>query len=47
VEDGRAYVYLDCVQRGVGTGACGPGVLEPYQITGREADFTLVFEAAD
>jgi beta-galactosidase len=47
LEDGRAYVYLDCAQRGVGTGACGPGVLEPYRITGREADFTLVFEAAD
>lgn len=45
VEDGRTYVYLDSAQRGVGTGACGPGVLEAYRITGREADFTLVFEA--
>ena len=31
VPDGRTYVYLDHVQRGVGTGACGPGVLEAYR----------------
>ena len=45
VPDGRTYVYLDHVQRGVGTGACGPGVLEAYRLDHREADFTLVFEA--
>ncbi|TSE17654.1 hypothetical protein B1A87_019555 [Arthrobacter sp. KBS0703] len=45
VPDGRTHVYLDHVQRGVGTGACGPGVLDAYRIAQREADFTLVFEA--
>lgn len=45
VPDGRTYVYLDHVQRGVGTGACGPGVLDAYRIDQREADFTLVFAA--
>ncbi|SLK17105.1 glycoside hydrolase family 2 TIM barrel-domain containing protein [Arthrobacter sp. P2b] len=44
-QDGRSYVYLDHVMRGVGTAACGPGVLEPYRLTPREADFTLVFGA--
>ena len=44
VPDGRTYVYLDHVQRGVGTGACGPGVLEAYLVPQREAEFTLVFE---
>ena len=41
--DGRSYVYLDHVQRGVGTAACGPGVLEPYRLKPRPAEFTLVF----
>ncbi|MFE5837449.1 glycoside hydrolase family 2 TIM barrel-domain containing protein [Arthrobacter sp. NPDC056493] len=40
--DGRSYVYLDHVLRGVGTAACGPGVLEPYRLTPRAADFTVV-----
>lgn len=44
VPDGCTYVYLDHVQRGVGTGACGPGVLEAYLIHRRDADFTLVLE---
>ncbi|WP_142060176.1 glycoside hydrolase family 2 TIM barrel-domain containing protein [Pseudarthrobacter sp. B4EP4b] len=39
--DGRTYLYLDHALRGVGTAACGPGVLEPYQLKPREADFTL------
>ncbi|WP_457973022.1 glycoside hydrolase family 2 TIM barrel-domain containing protein [Arthrobacter sp. D1-17] len=39
--DGRSYVYVDHVLRGVGTAACGPGVLEPYRLRPREADFTL------
>ncbi|MET1088254.1 MAG: glycoside hydrolase family 2 TIM barrel-domain containing protein [Arthrobacter sp.] len=40
--DGRTYIYLDHVLRGVGTAACGPGVLEQYRLYPREADFTLV-----
>jgi beta-galactosidase len=39
--DGRSYVYVDHAMRGVGTAACGPGVLEPYRLRPREADFTV------
>ena len=42
VPDGRTYVYVDHALRGVGTAACGPGVLEAYRLRPREADFTLV-----
>ncbi|NUT73388.1 glycoside hydrolase family 2 TIM barrel-domain containing protein [Pseudarthrobacter sp. C4D7] len=44
--DGRTYVYLDHAMRGVGTGACGPGVLEPYRLTPRAADFEVVLRVA-
>ncbi|VXC41914.1 Beta-galactosidase [Arthrobacter sp. 9AX] len=40
--DGRTYLYFDHALRGVGTAACGPGVLEQYRVMPREADFTLV-----
>ncbi|MFB0840494.1 glycoside hydrolase family 2 TIM barrel-domain containing protein [Arthrobacter sp. E44] len=40
--DGRTYIYLDHALRGVGTAACGPGVLEPYRLKPREADFEVV-----
>jgi beta-galactosidase len=40
--DGRTYIYLDHALRGVGTAACGPGVLKQYRLKPREADFTLV-----
>jgi beta-galactosidase len=43
VPDGRSYVYLDHVVHGVGTAACGPGVLEGYRLGPREADFSFVF----
>jgi beta-galactosidase len=42
--DGRSYVYVDHAMRGVGTAACGPGVLEPYRVKPQEADFTLVLK---
>jgi beta-galactosidase len=42
VPDGRTYVYVDHALRGVGTAACGPGVLENYRLSPREADFTVV-----
>ncbi|MCQ6273229.1 DUF4981 domain-containing protein [Pseudarthrobacter sp. R1] len=41
--DGRSYVYVDHALRGVGTAACGPGVLEQYRLKPREADFMLTF----
>ncbi|MGX1163400.1 beta-galactosidase [Arthrobacter sp. SLBN-100] len=40
--DGRTYLYFDHALRGVGTAACGPGVLEHYRLKPRSADFTLV-----
>ena len=40
--DGRSYIYVDHALRGVGTAACGPGVLEPYRLKPREADFGVV-----
>ncbi|BCW20920.1 beta-galactosidase [Arthrobacter sp. NtRootA9] len=40
--DGRTYVYVDHAMRGVGTAACGPGVLEAYRLAPRDADFTIV-----
>ncbi|MFF1255203.1 glycoside hydrolase family 2 TIM barrel-domain containing protein [Pseudarthrobacter sp. NPDC058329] len=42
--DGRTYLYLDHALRGVGTAACGPGVLEQYRLRPREADFTLILK---
>ncbi|XAS67230.1 glycoside hydrolase family 2 TIM barrel-domain containing protein [Micrococcaceae bacterium Sec5.7] len=44
VPDGRSYVYVDHLRRGVGTAACGPGVLDRYRLPARDADFTVVFE---
>ncbi|KIS25622.1 glycoside hydrolase [Arthrobacter sp. SPG23] len=43
VPDGRSYVYLDHAVHGVGTAACGPGVLEGYRLAPREAEFSFVF----
>jgi beta-galactosidase len=42
--DGRTYLYLDHALRGVGTAACGPGVLEQYRLKPREADFSLTLK---
>lgn len=39
--DGRSYLYLDHALRGVGTAACGPGVLPQYRLGPRQADFSL------
>jgi beta-galactosidase len=44
VPDGRTYVYIDHVLHGVGTAACGPGVLDGYRLEPREADFTVAFD---
>lgn len=43
VPDGRSYVYLDHAVHGIGTAACGPGVLEGYRLAPREADFSFLF----
>ena len=45
VPDGRSYLYLDHAQHGVGTAACGPGVLEKYRLEPRDAEFVVVFRA--
>jgi beta-galactosidase len=45
--DGRSYVYLDHARHGVGTAACGPGVLEAYRLGPREADFSFVLQAGN
>jgi beta-galactosidase len=42
--DGRTYLYLDHALRGVGTAACGPGVLEQYRLKPRDADFSLTIK---
>lgn len=42
--DGRSYLYVDHVLRGVGTAACGPGVLAPYRLEAREAAFSLTLK---
>lgn len=42
-ETGRTHVIIDAAQHGVGTAACGPGVLERYVLTPREASLELVF----
>ncbi|MHC6595200.1 glycoside hydrolase family 2 TIM barrel-domain containing protein [Arthrobacter sp. C152] len=46
VPDGRSYIYLDHARRGVGTAACGPGVLEPYRLAPRDADFELTLRVS-
>jgi beta-galactosidase len=42
--DGRTYLYLDHALRGVGTAACGPGVLPKYRLKPRAADFSLTLK---
>ena len=43
-DDGRTYLYVDHALRGVGTAACGPGVLEQYRLKPQDADFMLTLE---
>ncbi|MEO5778976.1 MAG: glycoside hydrolase family 2 TIM barrel-domain containing protein [Arthrobacter oryzae] len=43
IPDGRTYLYLDHAQNGVGTAACGPGVLDAYRLIPRKAEFSLTF----
>ncbi|GAA0234463.1 glycoside hydrolase family 2 TIM barrel-domain containing protein [Cryptosporangium japonicum] len=46
VADGRTYVSLDLAQSGVGTAACGPGVLQRYRLPARLARVSLLLEAS-
>lgn len=39
--DGRTHVVLDARQSGVGTAACGPGVLPKYQLSAAPVEFGL------
>ena len=38
-------VHVDVLQRGVGTGACGPDTLAPYQVTGGPARWSWAMRA--
>lgn len=38
-------VHVDLLQRGVGTGACGPDTLPPYQVTGGRARWSWAMRA--
>lgn len=42
--DGNTYLYIDAAMHGIGTAACGPGVLEPYRFNAGPAAFTIVLE---
>lgn len=44
--DGATYLSIDGAQRGVGTGACGPGPLPAYVLPIAPVSFTVTFEAA-
>lgn len=41
--DGRTHVVLDLAQHGVGSAACGPGVLPQYQLTARFVRGSILF----
>ncbi|MFE3448750.1 glycoside hydrolase family 2 TIM barrel-domain containing protein [Nonomuraea sp. NPDC059194] len=41
----RVHVHLDHAQHGVGTAACGPGVLPRYELRAQEARFGFRFRA--
>lgn len=45
--DGRTHVVLDLVQAGVGTAACGPGVLPAYRLRARRVTGSLLFSLTD
>lgn len=45
--DGRTHVVLDLVQAGVGTAACGPGVLPAHRLRARRITGSLLFSLTD
>ena len=44
--DGRTHIVLDLAQSGVGTGACGPGVMPQYQLPARRVTGELEFRVS-
>jgi beta-galactosidase len=46
IADGSLHLTLDLAQHGIGTGACGPGVLAPYRLHPRPAAVELVLTAS-
>ncbi|MFG1922864.1 glycoside hydrolase family 2 TIM barrel-domain containing protein [Cryptosporangium sp. NPDC048952] len=46
VADERTHVSLDLAQSGVGTAACGPGVLQRYRLPAHPARISLLVEAS-
>jgi len=44
VRDGRLHLTLDARQHGIGTAACGPGVLPGYRLEPQSVAFAIVFE---
>lgn len=44
--DGRTYVYVDHLLSGVGTAACGPGILDQYRLAPQSVDFTVQLRIA-
>ncbi|UYN82897.1 MAG: DUF4981 domain-containing protein [Microcella sp.] len=44
--DGRTHVVLDLAQHGVGTAACGPGVLPQYRLAARDVRASIRFTVA-
>jgi beta-galactosidase len=45
--DGRTHIVLDLAQHGVGTAACGPGVLPQYRLSAREVRGSIRFSIPD
>lgn len=41
--DGMTHLTLDAALHGIGTASCGPGVLAPYRLEPRAADFSVIF----
>ncbi|MDO9590420.1 MAG: hypothetical protein Q7J04_04700, partial [Microcella sp.] len=42
-DDGRTHVVLDLAQHGVGTAACGPGVLPQYRLAAHDVRASIRF----
>jgi beta-galactosidase len=43
VADGSTYLSIDHVQRGIGTGSCGPGPLPAYRLPAGPFSFSVSF----
>jgi beta-galactosidase len=45
--DGRTHVVIDLARAGIGTAACGPGVLPPYRLRAQRVTGSLLFSLTD